>query len=412
MEIWKKRHDKFRVSLILKARALVAMYKAVLPLLLICVMAYSADSVFAEQARLATYHEIAQVIVDQKISNNVTASISLQTTSIQEFQIPPELDAKIRNSTDVVGIIITNENQCILGVQDQICVMINTKRESGQGGIIETQDKARKIGDAYIEDINNAFKLDTKFHSVFIHYDDASNKALETSGQVSGAGTVSTVYTAQVQSTDYMFNKISSILIPAQIRSMGGFFDVAKELAKDDRSRMSFTILPRENDYIMQLKVSEKYPDTARDTTEIDTLKLFKVDEIKKSNYFSGGFFPLNSLIHVVVLPADNTLKVHTNTNVIDSIEKNNQTIPADVTKSGWFFNSKSGSKIEAMYLFGDEFSAKRQDLVMTLGEKKASSSTDMPGATETYVLIGIGVAAAGAAIYYLKGFKVKKNHT
>jgi hypothetical protein len=193
---------------------------------------------------------------------------------------------------------------------------------------------------------------------------------------------------------------------------MGGFFDVAKELAKDDKSRMSFTILPRENDYIMQLKVSEKYPDTAKDTTEIDTLKLFKVDEIKKSNYFSGGFFPLNSLIHVVVLPADNTLKVHTNTNVIDSIEKNNQTIPADVTKSGWFFNSKSGSKIEAMYLFGDEFSAKRQDLVMTLGEKKASSSTDMPGATETYVLIGIGVAAAGAAIYYLKGFKVKKNHT
>ncbi|HEY8109531.1 MAG TPA: hypothetical protein VIG05_01520 [Candidatus Nitrosotenuis sp.] len=386
------------------------MHKVVLPLLLIFVMAYSADNVFADQARLATYHEVAQVIVDQKISNNVTASISLQTTSIQEFQIPPELDAKIRNSTDIVGIIITNENQCILGIQDQICVMINTKRESGQGGIIEAQDKARKIGDSYIGDINNAFKLNTEFHSIFIHYDDSSNKALETSGQVSGAGTISTVYTAQVQSTDYMFNKISAILIPTQIRSMGGFFDVAKELAKDDNSRMSFTILPREHDYIMQLKVSEKYPDTAKETKEIDTLKLFKVNEIKKSNYFAGGFFPLNSLIHVVVLPADNTTKIHTSTNVIDSIEKNNQTIPADVTKSGWFFNSKSGSKIEAMYLFGDEFSAKRQDLIITLGEKDKLVGDTMPGTTEMYVLIGIGAVAAGAAIYYLKGFRVKKN--
>jgi hypothetical protein len=160
----------------------------------------------------------------------------------------------------------------------------------------------------------------------------------------------------------------------------------------------------------MQLKVSEKYPDTAKETKEIDTLKLFKVNEIKKSNYFAGGFFPLNSLIHVVVLPADNTTKIHTSTNVIDSIEKNNQTIPADVTKSGWFFNSKSGSKIEAMYLFGDEFSAKRQDLIITLGEKDKLVGDTMPGTTEMYVLIGIGAVAAGAAIYYLKGFRVKKN--
>lgn len=404
-------NDKFRVNLILKVRAPMAMHRAVLPLLLIFFIGYATSDTFADQARLATYHEVAQVFVDQKISNNVTASISLQTTSIQEFQIPPELDAKIRNSTDIVGIIITNENQCILGIQDQICVMINTKRESGKG-IIEVQDKAREIGNAYIEDINKAFGLNTKFHSVFVHYDDSSNKALETSGQISGAGTISTVYTAQVQSTDYMFNKISAILIPAQIRSMGGFFDVAQGLAKDDSSRMSFTILPREHDYVMQLKVSEKYPNTAKEAKEIDTLRLFKVDEIRKSNYFAGGFFPLNSLIHLVILPADDTVKIHTSTNVLDAIEKNNQTIPADVTESGWFFNSKSGSKIEAMYLFGDEFSVKRQDLVITLGEEEEIKDASAPGATEMYVLIGIGVAAAGAAVYYLKGFRVKKSTT
>lgn len=383
------------------------MYKAVLSFLLIFVVVYSAGNVFAEQARLATYHEIAQIIVDQKISNNVTASISLQTTSIQEFQIPPELDAKIRNNTDVVGIIITNENQCILGVQDQICVMVNTKRAEGHGGIKEAQDKARKIGDLYIEDINNAFKLNTKFHSVFIHYDDSSNKALETSGQVSGAGTVSTVYTAEMQSTDYMFNKISAILIPQQIRSFGGFYDVAQELSKDDNSKLSFTILPRGKDSIMQLKVSEKYPHIAKETKKIDPLKLFKIDEIRKSDYFASGFFPLNSLIHIVVLPVDSTTKIHT-TNVIDTIEKNNQTIPADISKSGWLFNSQSGNKIEAMYLFGNDFSVKRQDLIMTLGEDENNSigGGNLPKMNEMYILIGIGVVAAGAAVYYLKGFR------
>ncbi|WKT57798.1 hypothetical protein QVH35_10925 [Candidatus Nitrosotenuis chungbukensis] len=160
-----------------------------------------------------------------------------------------------------------------------------------------------------------------------------------------------------------------------------------------------------------ELKVSEKYPNTAKDTKVIDTLKLFKVDEIRKSNYFAGGFFPLNSLIHVVVLPIDNTTRIHTNTNVIDAIEKNNQTIPADITESGWFFNSKSGSKIEVMYLFGEEFSAKRQDLIMTLGEKESvPEEANLPGANEMYVLIGIGTVAAGAAVYYLKGFRTKKN--
>lgn len=382
------------------------MYKVILSFLLVFAITCIAGNAYAEQARLATYHEIAQVIVDQKLSNNVTASIALQTTSIKEFQIPPELDAKIRNDTSVIAVIITNENQCVLGVQDQICVMINTKRTEGKGGIREAQDRAREIGDQYIEDINKAFNLNTKFHSVFIHYEDSSNKALDTSGQVSGSGTVSAVYTSPMQSTDYMFNGISSILLPHQIREFGGFYDIAKKIAQDDSSKMSFSILPREKDSVMQLKVSEKFPHAAREMKKIDPLELFKVDEIKKSDYFDGGFFPLNSLIHVVILPIDDTTRIHTNGHVIDAIVKDNQTVPAGITKSGWFFNSQSGSKIEAMYLFGSDNSAKQQDLVMTLGEESNQGSTSMPPMNETYILIGIGIAAAGAAVYYLKGFR------
>ena len=72
----------------------------------------------AEQPRLATFHETASILVDQKLSNNVTASVALQTTSLQEFRIPPALDAKIHNDTNIIAVIITNEDQCVLGVQE------------------------------------------------------------------------------------------------------------------------------------------------------------------------------------------------------------------------------------------------------------------------------------------------------
>ncbi|MEM4391757.1 MAG: hypothetical protein QXG67_03100, partial [Candidatus Nitrosotenuis sp.] len=188
---------------------------------------------FAEEPRFATYHETASVIVDQRLSNNVTASVSLQTTSIKEFQIPPDLDFKIRNNTDIIAVVITNEDQCVLGVKEQICIMVNTKRTPGVG-ITAIQQKARQAGDFLINDINSAFGLDAKFYSVFIHYDAKSNKALETTGEVSGAGTVSAVYTMPLQNTDYLFNKISGILIPRQIKEFGGFYLIASELARDD----------------------------------------------------------------------------------------------------------------------------------------------------------------------------------
>lgn len=365
-----------------------------------------AGMAFAEEPRFATLHETATIFVDQKLSNNVTASVSLQTTSLHEFQIPPALDEKIRNSTEVVAVVITNENQCILGVQDQICIMVNVKRIEGEGGVKAAQEKAKLAGEAIIGDVNEFFGFDTKFHSVFIHYDDKTNQALETQGQVSGRGTVSAVYTAPYQSTDFMFNRISAPLIPSQIRNLGGFYDIAQTLSKDDSSTVTFTIIPQGPISIMQLKVSEKYPNVAKSITQVDPLKYLKVDQIKKSDYYKVGFFPLNSIVHVVILPIDESAKA-TAGNMIAATVRNNQTIPSDLETSGWFFNSDSGKKIEAMYLFGKEFSADGSDLKITFGEQGPSIPTSI-GLTEIAILIGIGAAAAGAVVYYLKGIKAK----
>jgi hypothetical protein len=362
---------------------------------------------FAEEPRFATFHETATIFVDQKLSNNVTASVSLQTTSLHEFQIPPGLDEKIRNMTDVVAVVITNENQCILGVQDQICIMINVKRMEGEGGVKAAQEKARLAGDAVIEDVNSFFGFDAKFHSVFIHYDDKTNQALGTAGQVSGRGTVSAVYTAPYQSTDFMFNRISAPLIPSQIRNLGGFYDVAQTLSKDESSTVTFTIIPQGPISIMQLKVSEKYPNEAKSIIQVDPLKYLKVNQLKKSDYYKVGFFPLNSIVHVVILPDDESAKA-TASSTISGIIQNNQTVPSDLETSGWFFESDSGKKIEAMYLFGKEFTADGSDLKITFGQESFPAVSGSIGLQEIAILIGIGAAAAGAVVFYLRGMKSK----
>lgn len=384
------------------------MYK-ILFIILIIFAPYS--TVFAQQIRYATYHETASLIVDQRLSNNVTASISLQSTSTKEFQISPELEFKIRNNTDIVAVVITNEDQCVLGVQDQICVMINIKRMPGEGGIKAAQQKARQIGDLLIDEINSEFGLNTKFHSVFIHYDDRSNKALDTSGQVSGAGTVSAVYTSSMQETDFIFNKISGILLPKQIREMGGFYDVALSLSRQDNSKFTFSIIPSEQYSTMQIQVSKKYPHIAAGLSQIDTLQYFGVDEIKKSDYFSVGFFPLNSIIQLVVLPKNNSTKAYPAASVLETTIKNNEKIPADLTKSGWFFVSDSGSKIQAVYLFGESKSAKKSDLFFTLTTEAGSPTDSSKFSYELYIVIGIGIAAAAAVGFYLKGFRAKKSY-
>jgi hypothetical protein len=202
-----------------------------------------------------------------------------------------------------------------------------------------------------------------------------------------------------------MFNRVSNALIPTQIRNLGGFYDIAQTLSKDDASRMTFTILPQGPISVMQLKVSENYPGVAKEIVTVEPLKYLKVNQVKKSDYYKVGFFPLNSIVQVVILPEDETAQASANS-IIGSSIKNNQTIPSSLETSGWFFNSNSGKKIEAMYLFGKEFSADGTELKITFGEEKTVPVNI--GMTEIAILIGIGAAAAGAVVYYLKGIKSK----
>ena len=138
------------------------MRKKLFLLALIALIGISTNYSYSQEVSLATFQETAQIIVDKSISQNVTASITLQSTSIQEIKIPAELEQKIREDKRIKAIILTNQDQCVLGVVDQSCIMINVERNPADKGIIAIQDSTKEIAELYINEINQAFDTDAK----------------------------------------------------------------------------------------------------------------------------------------------------------------------------------------------------------------------------------------------------------
>jgi len=376
---------------------------------------FSYAEVNAQDPQLATFRETAQIIIDKRISNNVTAAIALQSTSNQEIRIPIELSKKIQDTDRILAVIITSEEQCVLGVQNDSCVMINLSREGIEGGIKAIQDTGREIGDTLIDDINTAFDTNAEFHSVFLHQDDESNLLLETSGVISGRGTFSAVYTMPKEDSQTMYEKFSTILLPKEIRESGGFYDIAKKISEERDSKITISIIPQNGGSLYMLKLSIDYPNSADKIQSINPLEFLKTDKLIRSDYFSKDFYPLNSLLKVVLLSSEPLKVNNVNTKIVPDIIKNGERFP-EFTTDGWFFDSSSGEKIEGTYLFGKKSSIGKNELVFTVVSINSSSSNDINipsnlvdiDSFQIVVLVGIIMAATGASIYYLKGFRGK----
>ena len=383
------------------------MQKILLFLAMAGVIAISTNYAYSQEVNLATFQETAQVIVDKSISQNVTASITLQSTSIQEIKIPAELEQKIRENDRIKAIVLTNQDQCVLGVFEQSCIMINVERNPEDKGIIAIQDASKEIAELYIEDINQAFDTDAKFHSVFVHSDDQTNKALETSGVISGKGMVSAVYTMPMEDTNSMYEKISALLIPKIIRDAGGFYDVAKNLSFDEKSNVTFSLIPLDSKSLLQLKLSVEYPNTASTISEVSPLEFLKTENLKRSDYFETGFYPLNSVVQVVILSPEDTKVSNVKGNIVPTQIIDNEKIPTDITKDGWVFDPQEGQIIQGKYIFGEEASVGKEELKFTLGDEQLQvTQPEDTEFDESIIVVIITVIAIAAAVFYLKGYK------
>lgn len=377
-------------------------------LLFLIIASISTSMAYAQEPGLATYQEIAQILVDKTVSQSVTSSITLQSTSVQELTIPLELEQKIRADDRISAIILTNEDSCVLGVRNEACLMINVERDPDDTNFPAIQESSREASSLYIDELNEAFDTNAQFHSVFIHTVDTTNELLETSGVVSGRGTISAVYTMPMESTDSMYAKISSLLLAKPIRESAGFYDIARNLSLQEESKMTFSLIPLENSSLLQLRTTLKYPDIATDLTSIDPLNYLHTEELKRSEYFSAGFYPLNSLLQVVILSSDHMNISNVQSDILETRDVEGELIPTDISTAGWIFDPQEGEKIQGKWIFGTKERVDASTVTFSLGGADLEES-DMKFDESTIIAIIIAIIAAVAAAFYLKGYKSQK---
>ena len=386
------------------------MLKIIFVISIIMVIGISTNYAHSQEIGLSTFQESAQVIIDKKISNTSITSITLLSSNLQEIKIPTELEQKIRENERIQAVVITNQNNCVLGVRDyESCIIINIERNPEDKGINAIQDSTREIADLYIHEMNQVFDTNAKFFQTYIHTSDETNQALGTSGIISGYRTISAVYTMPMQDTDYMYEKLSTMLLSKSIRDGEGFYNVAKILSEDENAKMSFSIIPSESKSLLQLRISIENPIESQmeeTITKINPLEFFNIENLNRSDYFSSGNYPLNSIFQIVILANDemNVSDVRGNiipTQMIDGIE-----IPIEITKKGWVFDPQKGEQIQGKYIFGESTSINENELKFSLGGNNIQYKEEIKLDESITVVIIITIISIGVAIFYLKGYK------
>ena len=384
------------------------MLKIIMMIMVISITGISVNSVYSQEINLSTFQESAQLLIDNKISQETITSITLLSSNIQEIKIPMEFEQKIKDDKRIQAIVVTNENNCVLGVTDQSCILINIERNPEDKGINAIQDNSRITGDSYIDEINQIFDTNAEFFQVFIHTAAETNQALDTSGIISGTGTISAVYTMPMEDTHSMYGKISSMLISKQIRESGGFYNIARNLSTEENAKMSFSIIPTESKMLSQLRVSVSEPIesiTEKTEVKINPLEFFKIENINRSEYFSTGNYPLNSIFQIIIMSNEDKTISNVKGNIIPTITIDEIEIPTEVTKNGWIFDPKNGTQIQGKYIFGGKVSINENELTFSLNEK--NMQTNEAELDESITILGvIVIISIGAAVFYLKGYK------
>ena len=384
------------------------MLKIIMMIMVISITGISVNSAYSQEINLSTFQESAQLLIDNKISQETITSITLLSSNIQEITIPMEFEQKIKDDKRIQAIVVTNENNCVLGVTDQSCILINIERNPEDKGINAIQDNSRITGDSYIDEINQIFDTNAEFFQVFIHTAAETNQALDTSGIISGTGTISAVYTMPMEDTHSMYGKISSMLISKQIRESGGFYNIARNLSTEENAKMSFSIIPTESKMLSQLRVSVSEPIesiTEKTEVKINPLEFFKIENINRSEYFSTGNYPLNSIFQIIIMSNEDKTISNVKGNIIPTITIDEIEIPTEVTKNGWIFDPKNGTQIQGKYIFGEKVSINENELTFSLNEK--NMQTNEAELDESITILGvIVIISIGAAVFYLKGYK------
>ena len=382
----------------------------------------------------STWLESTSVIYDQKFSKSIMVSVAFETINNNEIQFSDAFIEKVMSYEEIRYVLFTNMEECVMGIPlDEICVMIGFNRDMLKGdlGINAIHENGKRISDELITDINNAFGVDAEFHSIYLHMDDESSQV---GSDISTSRIASATFTLPREESNIVFTKLSEQLINPQLRESGGFYDIAKEMAKNPSTIITTGMMTQSDDIpmllfkVMQMDRGElglveiedgvtsleyEYSMLGFDISTINPLLHFGIDNLERSKYFADHFVPLNSVVQVVVIPEQPSKVSTVNSNIITKLDS-----AEDLLEKGWFFVSTSNDAIDARFLFGQSDSVTADELVMEIDAWDIQSGDDsflidninvriQNTEGEQYIILAvIIIAAIGAAIFYLKGYK------
>jgi len=309
------------------------------------------------------FKEIATIWIDRvgyEGIDKIKKSYSLLSKDKKDFQIPDSLEAKILNETRIATIVYTNTEKCAAGVIDATCIIINIRYGELEGdGLKEKKNVAREIGDSVIDDINQVLGTHVKYHSTVV--DTAG-------GSTTGGPIINVVYTMYHLPAKMLFNIMILENITEEIRTAGGFFNNAKALSLDENSVFLFSMSPEKNRILYSLHISVAYSDVEIPINNFSPLDLFPEDKLNRSGLFAAGFYPMNSIINVIVFSEEELQILKTNSSIIGSASNADE-----LQKNGWYFikneQLKDGeiNKLDLRYLFGNTSSVSKQQLLLSI---------------------------------------------
>ena len=311
-----------------------------------------------------SYQEQIQIIIDHTNERN-QISVGMLATNPNDIRFPDYIE-NIANEPRIVSFMITNQFACVPNEIERACVIVDVQREGLGDNIAEIRENAREIADSIVGGGVIAFGPD--FDSVLLKQ--------KTNNQGEKVFVARVLYTINKQPTHDLFLALSTMLLSTDIRNGGGFYNHAEELSKNSFSSFTIALTPQENRILRSLQISLACSDTLielvdcpRDVSEqikrgdISPLDFIQAENLNRSNMFENEFLPLNSLIHVVIFSNEDLQVKSVNSSIIKKLSQ-----LGDIQESGWFFTSKSGTKIDGRFLFAVEDSIGKNDVSFSIG--------------------------------------------
>jgi len=324
-----------------------------------------------------SYQEQFQIIIDQANSKS-RLSIGMLSTHPNDIIFPDYIEA-ISSNPRILSFTLTNQFACSPNNIERGCVIIEIVREGLGDNVEEIKNNSREIADKYVS--GGAIIFGVEFDSVTLQPKIGFDGTKMIVSQV--------LYTTNKQTTENLFQALSTLLISSNIREAGGFYDHAEKLSEHYFSDFTVSFVPLEKNILRSLHISlmcsnvqPELPDCPNDfdkilaSGEINPLEIIQVENINRSEVFADEFLPLNSIMHVKIYSLDNLQVKSVNSSVIEKLEH-----LGNVQENGWFFMTRSGQindlpihEIDGRYIFAAESSASKNDLIFSVGDNAEDS--------------------------------------